>query len=129
MRNSTRQRPKRRRLSRFERGGGSGDTRDLIRFRRNRESLVREVTVLLLWAAVITLLFRLTGSLWVVGQRHLADQHALVRLSLPALAVGAILFSLWRSRGSWREIHDIRREQTDLGRRLRAAQLQDHDPT
>lgn len=124
MRNSTK-RPSRRRLSRFERGGGSPESRDLIRFRRNRESLARECTVLLLWAALVLLLIRLTGSLWTVGHRHLAEHPALIRLSLPAASVAAIGFALWRGRGTWSEIADIRREQARLGDRLRQAQGQD----
>jgi hypothetical protein len=126
MRISTR-RPRRRKPSRFERGGGSAQSRDLIRFRRNRESLVREVTVLLLWAALVFLLARLTGSLWTVSQRHLAEQPAFLRASLPALALFGIGFAIWRSRGTWSEIVDIRREQADLSRRLREAQGRDEE--
>jgi hypothetical protein len=125
MRNSIK-RPRRRLASRFERGS-SANSRDLIRFRRNRESLAREITVLILWAALVLLLFRLTGSLWTVAQRHLADRPPLLRMSLPAVSLLAIVFAIWRSRGNLGEIQDIRREQSQLGERLREAQLRDSD--
>ena len=119
MRISTDRRRRRRPRSRFERGSAASKGRDLIRYRRNRESLAREVTVLLLWGALVVLLIRLGGSLWHVGQRHLAEHGMLVQLALPALALVAGVFALWRARGNWSEIQDIRQEQKVLTERLR----------
>lgn len=119
MRISTERRRRRRPRSRFERGSAASKGRDLIRFRRNRESLAREVTVLLLWGALVMLLVRLGQALWQVGQRHLVEQGTLVQLALPALAVAAAVFAIWRARGNWAEIRDIRREQRVLTDRMR----------
>ena len=83
-----RRRPSVRERSRFGRGGKTN--RDVIRFRRNREMLVREITVLILWIAVAVMLVNLAQTLLAVSKTHLAERNALMRHSLPFVPVLAI---------------------------------------
>jgi hypothetical protein len=112
---STRERS---RFGRHSRAGG----RDLIRFRRNQESLWREITTLVLWVAIAVMLLNLAGTLHRFGERHLAERGLPLRVAFPALAVGAAVFCVWRARGGLVEVVDIRREQKAISDRLRAAQ-------
>lgn len=111
-----RRRPDIRERSRFGRGGKGN--RDLIRFRRNRELLAREVTVLILWVAVAVMLLNLAGTLRNVSQTHLAERNALLRNSLPLLAILAAVGCAWRARLNWREVREIRAEQAEVKSRL-----------
>ena len=105
---------------RYGRGQSSGHGgKKLIRFRRNRELMAREIVVTLLWLAIAGMLFVLTRSLWHVAQAHLSEHGPLAYYGLPALALIAALGCLWRARASWREFVDIRREQRELVEGLR----------
>ena len=119
-----RRRPGTRERSRFGPGARPGN-RDLVRFRRNRELLAREVTVFVLWIAVAVMLVHLAQTLWQVSQTHLAERSAVLRNLLPALPALAILFCGWRARQNLREIREIRSEQ--VGVRTRLASIADDD--
>ncbi|HKK71955.1 MAG TPA: hypothetical protein VKA86_12105 [Candidatus Krumholzibacteria bacterium] len=107
--------------SRFGRHSTAGG-QDLIRFRRNQESLWREATSMVLWVAIAIMLLNLAGTLHRFGERHLAQRGLPIRVAFPALAVGAAAFCVWRARGGVVELVDIRREQKVISARLRAAQ-------
>lgn len=92
----------------------------MMRFRRNREILAREWATLLLWGAVLAMLVNFTRVLWLVAAKHLAEYPQLIRLSLPGLAVAAGVFCLFRARGNWREIREVRDEQAAIRDRLHA---------
>ena len=98
---------------------GGGD-RKLIRFRRNRELLLREATGLLLWLALTVMMFLLARSMHRVAQVHLADQERWLRLALPALPLAGSVVTLWRAGLSLREWLDIRSEQRALVRQLQS---------
>lgn len=112
----------RRRNSRFaarrQRPTGTGGSA-LIRFRRNRELMARELVVLALWGGLALLLGSLAGTLWRVAEVHLVDRGRATQLALPTLAILAGLGCLWRARRALREFLDIRREQAGLTERLR----------
>jgi hypothetical protein len=91
-----RRRPNTRERSRFG-GGARYGNRDLVRFRRNRELLAREITVLVLWIAVAVMLLNLAQTLREVSQTHLAERSALLRNLLPAVPALAVLFCGWRA--------------------------------
>lgn len=109
-------RPDSRGRSRF--GRGAKGNRDLNRFRRNRELLARESTMLVLWVAVAVMLLNLAGTLHRVAIHQLAERAALIRYSLPTVAVLAALGSLWRARLNLREIQELRTEQAGVKNRL-----------
>ncbi|NNM33437.1 MAG: hypothetical protein HKO53_10245 [Gemmatimonadetes bacterium] len=111
-------RRRRRRGGRFarERTGWGGPK--LIRFRRNRELMAREITTLVLWLTLSGMLLVLARRLWDVSRKHLADSEPLVQFALPALAILASIGSFWRARRNWAELQDIRREQAELVARL-----------
>ena len=92
--------------------------RDIIRFRRNRELLVREVTVLILWIAVAVMLVNLAQTLVTVSRTHLAERSALLRNALPFVPVLAAIFCIWRARLNFREIREIRAEQAEVKARM-----------
>ena len=125
-RDSGRRRQWARERSRFGRRSTAGGT-DLIRYRRNQESLWREVTALVLWVAIALMLVDLAGTLHRFGDRHLAERSVVLRLAFPALALGAAGFCVWRGRNGLVEILDIRREQKDISARLRATQRDEGD--
>lgn len=102
--------------SRF--GRASKGNRDIIRFRRNRELLVREVTVLILWIAVAVMLVNLAQVLVSVSRTHLAERSALLRHALPFVPVLAAIFCIWRARLNFREIREIRVEQEEVKERM-----------
>lgn len=110
--------PRRRRTSRFQARFGRDRTghggKRLIRFRRNRELIAREITTLILWTVIAVMLAMLGRTLWKVSQQHLADRETLVQLSLPGIALLAAVGSLLRARSSLRELQDIRSEQARL---------------
>ena len=114
-----RRRPSARDRSRFRRSGGEGG-RELIRFRRNREALWREITMLALWIGIAMMLLNLAGTLHRVSQVHLVERGVLVQALLPLLAVVAAAFCLVRGRRNVIEILDIRREQAEVTARLRS---------
>lgn len=124
-----RRRPAARDRSRFRKSGGEGG-RELIRFRRNREALWREISTLVLWIGLTLMLLNLAGTLHRVSQAHLADRNLLIQALLPAFAVGAAVFCVVRARRNVIEILDIRREQSEVTARLRelASADQDGDP-
>ena len=113
-----RRRPSVRERSRF--GRASKGNRDAIRFRRNRELLVREVTVLILWIAVSVMLVNLAQTLVSVSRIHLAERSALLRNALPFIPVLAAVFCIWRARLNFVEIREIRAEQAEVKARLMA---------
>jgi len=113
-------RPSTRERSRFGRGARHGN-RDLIRFHRNRELLAREVTVLILWIAVGAMLLNLAQTLRAVSQTHLAERSVILRYLLPALPLLATMGCAWRARLNFREIREIRAEQSEVRDRLAAA--------
>jgi hypothetical protein len=113
-------RPNTRERSRFGRGARPGN-RDLIRFRRNRELMAQEVTVLILWIAVGAMLLNLARTLHAVSQIHLAEHSAILRYVLPALPLLAMLGCAWRARQNIREITEIRADQTSVRDRMSAA--------
>lgn len=120
-----RRRPPLRERSRF--GRGNRGNRDVVRFRRNRELLAREITVLILWFAVAVMLLNLSRTLWVFSENQLAERSALLRNSLPLLPIVAAVFCVWRARTNLREIREIRAEQAEVKARLAAVQ-DDDDP-
>ena len=121
-----RRRPSVRERSRFGRGGKTN--RDVIRFRRNREMLVREITVLVLWIAVAVMLVNLAQTLLAVSKTHLAERNSLIRHSLPFIPVLAAIFCIWRARLNIREIREIRAEQTEVKERMRSLADDDDAP-
>lgn len=120
-------RPSTRERSRFGRGARQGN-RDLIRFRRNRELLAREVTVFVLWIAVGAMLLNLADTLLAVSRTHLAERSAILRYILPALPLLATLGCVWRARLNFREIREIRAEQAGVRDRLAAAAEEAEQP-
>ena len=120
-----RRRPTVRERSRFGRGGKGN--RDIIRFRRNREMIVREVTILVLWIAVAVMLIDLADTLVTVSRSHLAERNALLRNSLPLVPVLAAIFCIWRARLNIREIREIRAEQSEVKARMQSP-VDDDDP-
>jgi hypothetical protein len=118
-----RRRPSVRERSRF--GRASKGNRDVIRFRRNRELLVREITVLVLWIAVSVMLVNLAQTLLAVSKTHLAERAALLRHSLPFVPVLAAIFCIWRARLNIREIREIRAEQAEVKARMTAPDDED----
>ena|GEM_PF-3180160 len=122
-----RRRPDIRERSRFGRGGKGN--RDLMRFRRNRELLAREVTTLILWIAVAVMLLNLASTLRDVAGTHLAQRSALLRNSLPLLPLLAAVLCVWRARLNFTEIREIRAEQAEVKRRLAQADDPDEDDT
>jgi hypothetical protein len=111
-----RRRPSLRERSKF--GRGTTANRDIIRFRRNRELLVREITVLVLWIAVAVMLVNLAQVLVTVSRTHLAERSALLRNALPFVPVLAAIFCIWRARLNFREIREIRAEQAAVKERM-----------
>jgi hypothetical protein len=122
-----RRRPAARDRSRFRRTGGEGG-RDLIRFRRNREALWREISTCVLWIGLTVMLVNLAGTLNRVAGVHLADRNVVVRAVLPLMALGAAGFCLLRARRNVFEIVDIRREQREITDRLRVMASDDGEP-
>lgn len=118
--------PRRRRRSerfrsRFQRGAATqSKNRSLIRFRRNRELMAREMVTLALWIVIAGMLALLARALGRVVDQHLAERELIVRVGLPALPLIAALGCLWRARAALREYADIRREQRQLLDDLRA---------
>jgi hypothetical protein len=122
---------RRRRPSLLERsrfGRGAHVNRDLIRFRRNRELLAREVTVLILWIAVAVMLLNLAQTMRVFSANQLGERSAILRYLLPSIPVLATVFCAWRARLNFREIREIRAEQTEVKARLAALEDED-DPS
>jgi hypothetical protein len=113
---------RRRRTSARERTrfGGSArpGNRDLIRYRRNRELLVREVTTLVLWIAVASMLVHLASTLRNVASVHLAERSVFIRHSLPLVALAGTVFCFWRARFNWREVREIQADQSATRQRL-----------
>lgn len=122
----------RRRNSRFaarrQRPTGSGGA-SLIRFRRNRELMARELIVLVLWGGLALLLGSLAGTLWRVAEVHLADRGRATQIALPLLAILAGIGCLWRARRALQEFLDIRREQAALTEKLRDPGQDELPPT
>jgi hypothetical protein len=103
-------------LSRNRTGWGG---KKLIRFRRNRALLAKELTSAVLWLAIAISLVSLGRTLWRVGSVHFAEGHSIIRWSLPGLAAVACVASIVRARKSLLEFLDIRREQSALAAELR----------
>lgn len=93
----------------------------LIRYRRNRALMAKEITSFGLWCAIAVALLMLTRTLWRVGDVHFTSEQLAARLGLPAAALLACVGSLWRARRALREFLDIRQEQSQLTEDLRAA--------
>jgi len=106
--------------SRFKGGPLNSGNRSLARYRRNRQLLARESISAILWVAIAVMLVPLARSLWHVSRAHLSDQPLLWQAALPAVAAGAMVFCLLRARAGWREMRELRREQAELLRHLRA---------
>lgn len=111
-----RRRPPLRERSRF--GRANRGNRDVVRFRRNRELLAREVTVLVLWIAVGVMLLNLAQTMRVFSQNQLAERSAILRHGLPLIPVLATVFCGWRARLNVREIRELRAEQAAVKSRL-----------
>jgi hypothetical protein len=100
---------------RYQRGQVSGQGgKKLIRFRRNRELMAREIVVTALWFTIAAMLLSLSRTLWHVAQVHLSEHGPLAYYGLPGLALAAAAGCLWRARMSLHEFLDIRREQRRL---------------
>lgn len=120
-----RRRPSLRERSRFGRGGRGN--RDVARFRRNRELLAREITVLILWIAVGVMLLNLAQTMRAFSANQLGERSALLRHGLPLIPVLATVFCGWRARLNVREIRELRAEQAEVKARL-AAVGDEEDP-
>ena len=105
--------------SRFKDGGSRSGNRDLIRFRRNRQILVRDFTSFSLWLAIAFMMVPLGRSLWRLSAAHFHDPSSVWHFVLPGFAALAMIVCLWRARSGWREIQEVRREQAKLLRALR----------
>ena len=109
---------KKRRSTRFrtkfarDRAGTGG--KRLVRFRRNRELIAREITNIVLWASIAVMLMLLGRTLWKVSQQHLSERETLIQVALPGIALLAAVGAAWRARSSLRELQDIRSEQAQL---------------
>lgn len=119
-------RPSLRERSRFGRAGRGN--RDVIRFRRNRELLAREITVLVLWVAVAVMLLNLAATIRVFSENQLGERSAFLRYGLPLVPVLATVFCGWRARLNVREIRELRAEQAAVKARLAALQDEEEDP-
>ena len=115
-----RRRPSLRDRSRF--GRGNKGNRDVVRFRRNRELLAREITVLILWIAVGVMLLNLAQTMRVFSANQLGERSAILRNGLPLIPVLATLFCGWRARLNVREIRELRAEQAEVKARLTAVE-------
>ncbi len=120
-----RRRPRARDRSRFGGTPGSG-SRDSIRYRRNRELIAREVVTALLWVAVFLLLVRLTGVLW-RALPQMENLPSFLRPAIPLLTLVGGGLCLLRARANWREMRDIRREQSGIRARLEQQLENEHD--
>lgn len=105
--------------SRFKDGTTRSGSRQIQRYRRNRQFLAKEFTTFLLWLAIAAMLVPMGRSLWRVAQAHLSERPLAVQLSLPAIAALAMVFCVLRARSSWRELRELRREQAVLLREMR----------
>jgi len=105
--------------SRFRDGRAASGNRLLQKYRRNRQILAREFTSLILWLALAFMMIPLGRSLWRVAAAHLSDRSIFWRYGLPGLAALALIFCLLRARSGWREIRELRTEQSEILSKLR----------
>jgi hypothetical protein len=114
---------RRERLSTRWRARGRPPARTLSRahtqLRRDREDSARLVILLGLWAALAAMLLWLAQTLWRVAQIRLVGRALPQRLSLPAVALLALVFCALRARSAWRELGAIRARQDELRASLR----------